>query len=591
MSEQKDPWRIDPSQVQHVRKVGEGGFAVIYESKLAGVDGLVAAKQLRGITTLTRAAERDFRNEITTMYKLTHPNILKIHGACIASHKNMILMELMEGSLQDLIDATYDTRLSWGDRIHILLQVASALTYLHSQKVIHRDIKAANVLLDKKLTPKLTDFGFAITKTSTSQSTIKSKQSVGTVAWMAPESFSGLSSEKTDAWGFGCLATELIAYATPFHGRFANSDQLAAYLTSGKDAVDSGISSVADCPKELRQIVSACFVRDPAGRPTMAQITAKLATLSLAHAPSSRTARQLDSIVSEVRKNHNRAVEEAFAAGNAAAAAAGHDDDLGAVHGPGHVEEEEAIVGPSVLAKPAPPAVSGIVGPLGSLAGAAAAQGGVGADAALREMEDLRRKLQAMTVEMALRDDKIHAEMKQAEELRQREAAAKAQALAAAARAKAEAERVKAEAEQAKIKAEQQSIEAERAKLEAERARLEAERVQAEAAAAAAAEQQRRQQAAAQSSSSYYYSSPAPSYSPAPVYNNYNTSTSSSSYTSSSYSAPRVTSTARASPFGDSYSGRNHVSGGSMNGSAIYTGSRGGQYYVNSNGNKTYVKR
>ncbi|CAL2253636.1 unnamed protein product [Prunus armeniaca] len=191
-------------------KIGEGGFGSVYKGLLS--DGtLIAVKQL---SSKSKQGNREFVNEIGMISALQHPHLVKLHGCCIEGNQLLLVYEYMENnSVGRALFGEEKTRLKldWPTRHKICVGIARGLAYLHEEsrlKVVHRDIKAANVLLDKNLTPKISDFGMA--KLDEEDTTHISTRIAGTYGYMAPEyAMRGYLTDKADVYSFGILVLEI----------------------------------------------------------------------------------------------------------------------------------------------------------------------------------------------------------------------------------------------------------------------------------------------------------------------------------------------------------------------------------------------
>ncbi|KAJ1426180.1 Serine-threonine/tyrosine-protein kinase, catalytic domain [Sesbania bispinosa] len=143
-------------------KIGEGGFGPVYKGQLS--DGTwIAVKQL---SSKSRQGNREFLNEIGMISCLQHPNLVKLHGCCIEGDQLILVYEYMENNslAYALFSSKNQHNLDWPTRLRICIGIAKGLAFLHEEsrlKIVHRDIKATNVLLDGNLNPKISDFGLA----------------------------------------------------------------------------------------------------------------------------------------------------------------------------------------------------------------------------------------------------------------------------------------------------------------------------------------------------------------------------------------------------------------------------------------------
>ncbi|WOG89745.1 hypothetical protein DCAR_0208984 [Daucus carota subsp. sativus] len=199
------------SNFHHANKIGEGGFGPVYKGILP--DGQeIAVKQL---SSKSKQGNREFINEIGLISALQHPNLVKLYGCCIEGNQLLLIYEYLENNslARALFGRERNINLDWTMRKKILLQIARGLTYLHEEsrlKIVHRDIKATNVLLDKDLNAKISDFGLA--KLDEEENTHISTRIAGTRGYMAPEYvMRGYLTDKADVYSFGIVALEIVS--------------------------------------------------------------------------------------------------------------------------------------------------------------------------------------------------------------------------------------------------------------------------------------------------------------------------------------------------------------------------------------------
>ncbi|CAN6558327.1 unnamed protein product [Malus baccata var. baccata] len=200
------------SNFDKANKIGEGGFGSVYKGVLA--DGtVIAVKQL---SSKSKQGNREFVNEIGMISALQHPHLVKLHGCCIEGNQLLLVYEYLENN--SVAHALFrgkesHLKLDWPTRHKICIGTARGLAYLHEEsrlKVVHRDIKATNVLLDKNLNPKISDFGLA--KLDEEDNTHISTRIVGTYGYMAPEyAMRGYLTDKADVYSFGILVLEIVS--------------------------------------------------------------------------------------------------------------------------------------------------------------------------------------------------------------------------------------------------------------------------------------------------------------------------------------------------------------------------------------------
>ncbi|XP_052207426.1 probable LRR receptor-like serine/threonine-protein kinase At1g53430 isoform X4 [Diospyros lotus] len=194
-----------------VNKIGEGGFGPVYKGMLS--DGtVIAVKQL---SSKSKQGNREFVNEIGMISALQHPNLVRLYGCCIEGNQLLLIYEYMENNClaRALFGEKRSIELDWRTRKKICLGIATGLAYLHEEsrlKIVHRDIKATNVLLDKDLNAKISDFGLA--KLNEEENTHISTRIAGTIGYMAPEyAMRGYLTDKADVYSFGVVAIEIVS--------------------------------------------------------------------------------------------------------------------------------------------------------------------------------------------------------------------------------------------------------------------------------------------------------------------------------------------------------------------------------------------
>ncbi|XP_039139884.1 receptor-like serine/threonine-protein kinase SD1-8 [Dioscorea cayenensis subsp. rotundata] len=192
--------------------LGEGGFGPVYKGKLA--DGHeIAVKRL---SRNSSQGLNEFKNEVILMAKLQHRNLVRLLGYCIQGEERMLVYEYMpKGSLDlFLFDNEQRGHLDWQIRLQIIEGIARGLLYLHRDsrfRIIHRDLKASNILLDNEMNPKISDFGMARIFGENDTLT-KTRKVVGTYGYMAPEyAMEGIFSVKSDVFSFGVLVLEILS--------------------------------------------------------------------------------------------------------------------------------------------------------------------------------------------------------------------------------------------------------------------------------------------------------------------------------------------------------------------------------------------
>nr|BAF91382.1 S receptor kinase-54 [Brassica rapa] len=191
-------------------ELGRGGFGIVYKGMLDGQE--VAVKRLSK-TSLQGIDE--FMNEVRLIARLQHINLVRILGCCIEADEKILIYEYLENSSLDyfLFGKKRSSNLNWKDRFAITNGVARGLLYLHQDsrfRIIHRDLKPGNILLDKYMIPKISDFGMARIF-ARDETQVRTDNAVGTYGYMSPEyAMYGVISEKTDVFSFGVIVLEIV---------------------------------------------------------------------------------------------------------------------------------------------------------------------------------------------------------------------------------------------------------------------------------------------------------------------------------------------------------------------------------------------
>ncbi|KAM0021655.1 putative protein kinase RLK-Pelle-DLSV family [Helianthus debilis subsp. tardiflorus] len=193
-------------------KLGEGGFGAVYKGMLD--DGRqVAVKRLSGNSG---QGIEEFKNEIMLISKLQHRNLVKLLGCCVEGKERLLIYEYMPNISLDtfLFDPKKHRQLDWATRFNIIQGVGRGLVYLHRDsclRIIHRDLKCSNILLDEKMNPKISDFGLARSFQIT-QELANTRRIVGTYGYMSPEyAMGGVISEKSDVFSYGVMLLEIMS--------------------------------------------------------------------------------------------------------------------------------------------------------------------------------------------------------------------------------------------------------------------------------------------------------------------------------------------------------------------------------------------
>ncbi|KAF6139549.1 hypothetical protein GIB67_015506 [Kingdonia uniflora] len=204
--------KIATENFSPTKKIGEGGFGSVYMGRLKG--GILAA--IKVLSAESRQGVREFLTEINVISDIEHENLVKLYGCCVeGDHRILVYGYLENNSLaQSLLGSGHSSiQFSWRTRTKICIGVARGLAYLHEEvhpHIIHRDIKASNILLDKNINPKISDFGLA--KLIPPNVTHVSTRVAGTIGYLAPEyAIRGQVTRKADIYSFGVLLLEIVS--------------------------------------------------------------------------------------------------------------------------------------------------------------------------------------------------------------------------------------------------------------------------------------------------------------------------------------------------------------------------------------------
>ncbi|KAL2931892.1 Cysteine-rich receptor-like protein kinase 29 [Bienertia sinuspersici] len=271
-------------------KLGQGGFGTVYKGVLS--DGQELA--VKRLSMNSGQGDLQFKNEILLLAKLEHRNLVRLLGFCLHEEEMLLLYEFLEKRSLDyfIFDPVQRESMRWETRYKIIYGIARGLLYLHEEsrtRIIHRDLKAGNVLLDAEFNPKIADFGMArlfnIDQTQTYASRI-----VGTYGYMSPEYvLHGHVSMKTDVFSFGVLVLEIVSgqrISSFLNGE--NPENLLSFAwknwvgDTALNIVDPTLSrSFSTNIMRCIHIGLLCVQENPEDRPTMSSVDLMLNRHSL----------------------------------------------------------------------------------------------------------------------------------------------------------------------------------------------------------------------------------------------------------------------------------------------------------------------
>ncbi|XP_027910258.1 cysteine-rich receptor-like protein kinase 25 [Vigna unguiculata] len=306
-------------------KLGEGGFGPVYKGILP--DGRqIAVKRL---SKFSGQGSQEFKNEVMFIAKLQHRNLVRLLGCCLEENENILVYEYMcNASLDSHLFGGIEKRkqLDWKLRLSIINGIAKGILYLHEDsrlKVIHRDLKGSNVLLDHEMNPKISDFGLA-RAFEIGQNQANTKRVVGTYGYMAPEyAMEGLFSVKSDVFSFGVIVLEIICGRknSGFH-RSEHGQSLLLYAWNiwceGRclELMDPALikSFIASEVVKCIHVGLLCVQQDAADRPTMSTVVLMLGsdtmTLPKPNHPAYSVGRLTSNDASTSRSSKNLSIND-----------------------------------------------------------------------------------------------------------------------------------------------------------------------------------------------------------------------------------------------------------------------------------------
>ncbi|XP_070682381.1 cysteine-rich receptor-like protein kinase 29 [Malus domestica] len=271
-------------------KLGRGGFGAVYRGRLLNQEDIAVKRLSRD----SSQGDIEFKNEVTLVAKLQHRNLVRLLGFCLEGNERLLIYEFVPNASLDhfIFDPVKSRHLDWDSRYKIILGIGRGLLYLHEDsrlRIIHRDMKASNILLDREMQPKIADFGMA-RLFDLDQTQGDTSRVVGTYGYMAPEYvMRGHFSVKSDVYSFGVLVLEIITgQKNSYFCPGGNAEDLLSYAwKSWKENTASNligpISKSGSIPEIMRCIHTGLLCVQPniADRPTMATVILMLTSYSL----------------------------------------------------------------------------------------------------------------------------------------------------------------------------------------------------------------------------------------------------------------------------------------------------------------------
>ncbi|CAN6452112.1 unnamed protein product [Victoria cruziana] len=283
--------RAATNNFSEANKLGEGGFGPVYKGILPG------GKEV-AVKRLGRSSDQgttEFQNEVRLVAKLQHRNLVRLLGCCLDGSEQLLIYEFVPNQSLDklLFDPLKRAQLDWTTRVKIMCGIARGLLYLHEDsrlRIIHRDLKAANILLDVEMNPKISDFGTA-KLVAINQTHYDTSCAAGTYGYIAPEyAMRGEFSVKSDVFSFGVLLLEMLSGRNnSFSQQSATSRDLLGYTwrlwREGRtlELMDEtlGESYEADEASRFIQTGLLCVQEDAHHRPHMSSVVVMLSSNSM----------------------------------------------------------------------------------------------------------------------------------------------------------------------------------------------------------------------------------------------------------------------------------------------------------------------
>ena len=271
--------------IKQMSEIGRGGFGVVYNAVDRRSGDRLALKvplpQLGlGPSTLSVDLQKRIAREVALMMKCVHPCVVRCLGLVLGGPSGLaIAMDLCGASLLDLVSSSSDDVPSRQQRLRYLLQAAEAIEFLHAKKIVHRDVKTANLLLDATGSVRLGDFGMARVAEFVSTYTNSTHSAKGTPAYSSPEQLRrGVEvTYASDVYSFGVVCYEVLSLKKPWEGE--DLFQILAAVANDRQSVPllQELRS-AGFNDDLVVILNSCLSWDPSGRPTMAEVSRVLAS-------------------------------------------------------------------------------------------------------------------------------------------------------------------------------------------------------------------------------------------------------------------------------------------------------------------------
>ncbi|KAK4485117.1 hypothetical protein RD792_007727 [Penstemon davidsonii] len=287
-----DKIRAATNDFSENNKLGQGGFGPVYKGKLLSGQEMAVKRLSRN----SGQGDIEFKNEVMLLAKLQHRNLVRLLGFSIGGKEKILIYEFVENASLDhfIFGSTKHSNLNWQERYKIIKGITRGLLYLHEDsrlRIIHRDLKASNILLDGDMNPKIADFGMA-RLVLTDETQANTTRIVGTYGYMAPEyAMHGQFSVKSDVFSFGVIVLEIISGQKSYY--FQSGQNPKGLLSSAWknwhegteanliDPMMRGDLGILQDILRCIHIALLCVQENAADRPTMALVIQMLNSFSI----------------------------------------------------------------------------------------------------------------------------------------------------------------------------------------------------------------------------------------------------------------------------------------------------------------------
>ena len=246
------------------KRVGSGASGVVHKGYHQGQD--VAIKLLIAQDEMSEDDMKDFREEVKWLSQIRCAYIVLLIGVCITPGSFAVVTEFMpRGSMYEILHKT-KSDVGFPRRMRMLLDVIKGMQYLEASKIVHRDLKSQNLLIDRSFRVKVADFGLA--RLSTDSCVQTSNGAAGTPAWMAPETLrDDAITPKSDVYAFGVVVWETVMRRIPWHGMRNAQIVCGVGLRGDRLPLEDMVGALVNDDPYLRSLCTQCFQEDPCARP------------------------------------------------------------------------------------------------------------------------------------------------------------------------------------------------------------------------------------------------------------------------------------------------------------------------------------